>query len=486
MRSRAILTALLGIAVGLGGGVVLERLWLSVGDARPAEEGRKILYWWDPMIPWYKSDKPGKSPMGMDMVPVYEGEEQTPVGDSGAVTVAPNVASNLGLRTALVERKTLAPTLETFGQVGFDDSRTTHLHVRTKGWVERLHTRVEGEVVEKGQLLFEMFSPDLTVAAADFVRETKGGYGLADIARRKLANLGVSERQIEEIARDRQIPDRIKVHASQTGAIVNLNIAEGMYVEPGLTLMSITDLGAMWVMAEVLESHSGLVHRGMGAEVRLLGQPGRVWKGIVDYVYPSLKPDTRAVRLRIRLANPDLALKPNMYASVRLAAEERRNVLAVPAEAVIRTGTSERVVLALGDGKYRPVTVKTGRTVGDVVEVRDGLKEGDRVVTSAQFLLDSESNLTAGLARMDSPAPSAPAAAPIKGVVKAISADRRSVTLQHDPIPALNWPAMTMDFRVAPEGAGEKLTVGQEVRFTATQAPDGAYIAEIVDAGGAP
>lgn len=482
MRSRAILAALLGISVGLGGGVVLERQWLSGGnDGKPAENSRKILYWWDPMIPWYKSDKPGKSPMGMDMVPVYEGEEQTPGGDAGAVTVAPNVANNLGLRTALVERRTLVPTLETFGQIGFDESRTTHLHVRAKGWVEKLHTRVEGEVVEKGQLLFEMFSPDLTVAAADFVREIKGGYGLADISRRKLAYLGISERQIEEIARERQTPDRIKVYAPQTGAIVNLNLAEGMYIEPAVTLMSVTDLGAVWVMAEVLESHSGLAHRGMAAEVRLLGQPGRVWTGSVDYIYPSLKPDTRALRLRIRLANPDLSLKPNMSASIRLATEERRGVLAVPAEAVIRTGTSERVVLALGDGRYKPVAVKTGRTVGDAVEVKDGVKEGDRVVTSAQFLLDSESNLTAGLARMEAPAAPAagPAAGPTKGVVKAISADKRTVTLSHDPIPALNWPAMTMDFRIAPEGAGETLAVGQEVRFTATQGPGGAYVAEI-------
>ncbi|WP_149164713.1 efflux RND transporter periplasmic adaptor subunit [Azospirillum brasilense] len=489
MKLKTALVALLAVAAGTGGGVLLERRVLSAQDApqQQAQSGPRILYWWDPMIPDFKSDKPGKSPMGMDMVPVYEGQDPGNAEETGVVTVSSAAMNNLGVRTAAAERTTLTPTIETFGSITFDESRTAHLHVRGKGWIERLHTRVLGEHVERGQLLMEVFSPDLITAAYEFVREAeRGASGNTEGARRKLIALGVSDRQIEEIRKTKAVPERIKVYAPRTGVVEALGVAEGMYVESDVTLMSIVDHGSVWVIAEVLESQVGLVSRGMQAEVRVASQPGRTWTGTVDYVYPELRKDTRTARLRIRLENPDLALQPNMFASVRLATHPRADVLAIPNDALIRTGQAERVVLALGDGRFKPVPVKAGLAIGDRVEIIDGLKEGDRVVTSAQFLIDSESSLSAGFARMqqaEGPTANETAAVPAvgEGEITAIAADGSSVTISHGPIPEFSWPAMTMEFGVGPGVSVQGLAPGDRVRFGVVKAVDDTYTAASIE-----
>jgi len=494
MKPGTALAVLLAVAAGVGGGILLERQVLSAQDAsRAAGTGPRILYWWDPMIPDFKSDKPGKSPMGMDMVPVYEGQAQAKAEEKGVVTVSAAAMNNLGVRTAAVERMTLTPTVETFGSITFDESGTSHLHVRGRGWVERLHTRVMGDSVERGQLLMEIFSPDLITASYEFVREAeRGPSGNTEGARRKLLALGVSERQIEEIRKTGAVPERIKVYAPQPGVVEALGVAEGMYVESDVTLMSIVDHASVWVMAEVLESQVGLVSRGMPAEVRVASEPGRTWTGTVDYVYPELRPDTRTARLRIRLANPDHTLQPNMFASVRVATRAREGVIAIPNGALIRTGQADRAVLALGDGRFKPVPVKAGLAVGDRVEITDGLKEGDRVVTSAQFLIDSESSLTAGFASMQDAEPPQAAGAPAmgEGEVTAVAADGSRVTISHGPIPAFSWPSMTMEFGVGPGASVQGLAPGDRVRFGVVKAPDDTYTAATIErlsgAGGTP
>lgn len=498
MKPSAALALLLAVAAGVGGGVLLERHTLSAKDAAQPQTGigPRILYWWDPMIPDFKSGKPGKSPMGMDMVPVYAGQEPGKAEDKGVVTVSSATMNNLGVRTAPVERATLTPTIETFGSIAFDESRITHLHVRGNGWVERLYTRVMGESVERGQLLMEVFSPDLINAAYEYVREVERGLsGNSEGARRKLTALGVSERQIDEIRRTRAVPERIKVYAPQPGVVEALGVAEGMYVESDITLMSIVDHASVWVMAEVLESQIGLVSRGRPTEVRVASQPGRVWPGTVDYVYPELRPDTRTARLRIRLDNADHALQPNMFASVRVATQAREGILAIPNGALIRTGQAERAVLALGDGRFKPAPVKAGLTVGDLVEITDGLKEGDRVVTSAQFLIDSESSLTAGFASLQGVEPPPTAAATVvpamgEGEVKAITPDGRKLTISHGPIPEMAWPAMTMEFTVGSGASVQGLAPGARVRFGVVKAADDTYTAATIErlggAGGTP
>jgi membrane fusion protein, copper/silver efflux system len=481
LKASSVVVAVLALAAGAGGGVLLERRVLSHPPSAPSETAaadRKVLYWWDPMMPGFKSDKPGKSPMGMDMVPVYEGDE--PGGTAGTVTVSPAVLQNLGVRTAAVERTTLSPAIRTFGTIGFDESRVSHVHVRAKGWVERLHVRVEGDLVSQGQPLFEFFSAELVSAASELVREINRGAGeTTDISRRKLLALGVSERQIEEIRRTRQIPERIQMYAPRSGAVVKLGVADGMYVEPEMTLMSIIDHAAMWIMADVVESQGALVRAGMPVEARVTAFPGRVWKGTVDYVYPHLQAETRTVKLRVRVANEDHALKPNMFASVAISTAARDAALAIPREALIRTGAGDRVVLALGDGRFKPVPVKAGMTVEEKVEILEGLTEGDRVVASAHFLLDSETSLTAGLARLDGGSGGAATsdAAPIwtEAVVNAAPSEDGMANLTHEPIPAIGWPAMTMDFAIDRAVPASELAPGRRLRAGLAKNPDGTY-----------
>ncbi len=508
------------LAVGIGAGIAVERHHLGVAQEVAASEGarqgdktdankseRKILYWVAPMDPNFRRDKPGKSPMGMDLIPVYEGDESGGSEDAGAVTVSPAMVQNLGVRTAAAERTVLQPTIETFGTVAYDETETTHVHVRAEGWIERLVVRSVGEPVDIGDILFEIFSPELATAAWEYVRELERGDEAIAGGRRKLLALGVDPRQVDEIRRSRQVPDRIKVYAPQDGVVVALNVAEGMYVTPAMTTMSITDPTKVWLLADVFESQAAFVQEGMEVQARIAGQPDRQWDGVVDYIYPDLRPETRTVQLRLSFDNPELSLKPNMYAAVSLRAAPKEDVLAVPESAVIRTGHSERVVLALSDGRFKAVPVRAGQAVGDKVEILDGLSEGDRVVTSAQFLIDSESSLTAAFNQMNDAeaAPDAKAEPDAKPGVEmghhagdaAMGASHDAgpeawteatihtlgdgtANVSHEPIPALGWPAMTMDFAVAPSVAEDTLLPGRRVRIGLAKGADGLY--EIVAA----
>ncbi len=471
MRPKAILAVLAAVTAGVGGGVLLDRHLLTPQSDAAAASGKKVLYWWDPMMPDYKSDKPGKSPMGMDMVPVHEGE-----GEGGTVAVSPAMLQSLGVRAAEARLTTLTPTLRTFGAVHFNASRTRDVHVRAEGWIERLHKRVEGETVARGDLLFEFFSPNLASAVYEYVRELeRGGPDGVQGARRKLAALGVSDRQVEDIRKSRQVPELVKVYAHQGGVITSLGVSEGMFIQPDMTLMTVADLSTVWVLAEVFESQAALVRPGMAAEIAIKGLPGRTWTGTVDYVYPDLRQDTRTVRLRIPLDNGDGSLRPNMFASVRLVPDASEQVVAVPQEAVIRTGSGNRVVVSMGGGRFKPVPVETGLAADGLVEVTKGVEPGTPVVTSGHFLFDSEANLSGALAKLQEPeaGPAPPATA--EGVVLAVDEAEGKLTIQHGPIDALGWPAMTMDFAVDPATLPEGTSEGSSIRFGVSQASDGSY-----------
>jgi Cu(I)/Ag(I) efflux system membrane fusion protein len=401
------------------------------------------------------------------------------------------------VRTARVERASLASAIETFGTVDFDETRVSHVHVRAKGWIERLQVRVEGETVTRGQLLFEFFSPELNRALADYIRElsrgdnTKGGLEAVEFTPRRLIALGISEQQVDEIRRTKQMPERIRVYAPRSGVVVRLGVADGMYVEPEATLFSITDHDALWVMAEVIESQGGTLRGGMPVEVRVPSYPGRVWAGMVDYVYPHLQAETRTFRVRVRVPNEDHALSPGMFASIAISGARRDDVLAIPREALIRTGRGERAVLALGEGRFKPVPVKAGTTVGDKVEITDGLKEGDRVVASAQFLLDSESSLNAGLARLEPPE-GAPAGADPGGAVWTeatvnAAASDGTVSLSHPPIGEIGWPSMTMDFAIDPGVPAGEFSAGRHLRVALSKNADGTFrVVAVAPGKGAP
>ncbi len=399
----ALLILILGIAIGL------KLNGLGVGDhnpkpaaATPAKDERKILYWWDPMIPDFRSDKPGLSPMNMEMVPVYEDEGAT--GSEPMLTIAPEVVNNLGVRTARVTRGTLARRIDTVGYLDYDEGRLNHVHVRAEGWIQRLMVKAKGERVEPGRLLFELYSPALVNAQEEYLQAlSMGNSRLIRSSRRKLGALGISEAQIARLSDTRRVDQVVQVfaHHNRGGVVAELMVREGMYVKPDTEIMTLVDLGAVWLLAEVFERQAGWVALSQEAEARVPSFPGRVWKGKVGYIYPDLDPMTRTLRVRLRFDNPGEPLKPKMFADVTILAEPRQDVLSIPTEALIRDGVTERVVLALGQGRFQSREVVAGIESGERIEIEQGLSEADTVVVSAQFLLDSEASLKGAFRRME-------------------------------------------------------------------------------------
>lgn len=363
---------------------------------------KKPLYWAAPMDPNYRREKPGKSPMGMDLIPVYENDGDSTMRSPGTIFISPDVVNNLGVRTSLAQRRPLRTKITTVGYVQYDEDQLVHVHPRVEGWIEKLHVKAAGDPVEKGQPLYELYSPQLVNAQEELVLATnRNNARLITAAEERLKALQIDETLIEALKRGGSVEQRLIFYAPQTGVVDNLNIREGFFVKPGTTLMSVGTLDKVWVEAEVFERQAVLVEVGLPVTMTLDYLPGQRWLGKVNYVYPALDPKTRTVRVRLRFANPEGLLKPNMFAQIAIHATAGDDVLVIPKEAVIRTGEQDRVVVALGEGRFKSVTVELGRLNEKFAEIRHGLKEGEPVVTSAQFLLDSESSKTSDFRRMD-------------------------------------------------------------------------------------
>ena len=384
-------TALLPVILFAASGLTAD----PAGSAENGEAG--VLYWVAPMDPNYRRDKPGKSPMGMDLVPVYADA----AGDAGTVRIDPAMLQNLGVRTARVERGKLWRQINTVGYVAFDERKLSHVHLRTDGWIEKLNVKSDGEQVRKGDVLFELYSRELVSAQEEYIQALRGGNDyLKRASRERLEALGISSAQIRQIARDRRASQRVRILASQDGVVNGLNVREGMYVKPATEVLTLADLSSVWLLVDVFERQSDWVAVGQPAEVRLGYLPGRVWVGEVEFVYPTIDPKTRTLQARLRFDNPDDALKPDMYANVRIYAGPKQDVLSIPREALIKLGKTQRVIVALQEGRFRAQQVTAGLESGDFVEIISGLNEGDKVVTSGQFLIDSEASLRASFSRM--------------------------------------------------------------------------------------
>ncbi len=383
-------------------GIVIGGLWWpEYRDAATtsAEGGREVLYWQAPMDPSYRRDAPGKSPMGMDLEPVYA---EDAAAEAGVVSINPAVVGNLGVRTATAEYGKLSRRIETVGYVGLDQDTLQHIHTRVDGWIEKLETNAAGDPVRKGQLLFELYSPTLVNAQQEYLAAARSGAAaLVEASRMRLLALGVDRGEIERLDRERAVSQRVSIYADNDGFVASLDVREGVYVMPATEIMSIAKLDRVWIRAEVFERQAEWVQTGQRAEVELDYLPGTRWQGKVDYVYPELDPKTRTLGVRLRLDNEDEVLRPGMFARVTLYGTETDLVVHVPREALIRGGSTNRVVLALGDGRFRAQPVQVGIESGDRVAIPSGLSAGDRVVTSAQFLIDSESNIDTALKRMD-------------------------------------------------------------------------------------
>jgi Cu(I)/Ag(I) efflux system membrane fusion protein len=385
--------------------LALQRWVLPVvgpGPTLSTVEQAEPLYWVAPMDPNYRRDQPGKSPMGMDMVPVYADEQGGADATPGTVRISPDVVNNLGVRTGLAQRQPLQNAIQTVGYVRFDEDKLIHIHPRVDGWVEKLYVKAEGDPVEQRQPLYDLYAPALVNAQEEMVLALqRDSTRLIEAAEVRLRALQLSSGVIKRLRQTQRVQQTITFYAPQSGVIDSLAIREGFYVQPGTTLMSIGALDEVWVEAEVFERQAAQVAVGAAVTMTLDYLPGRRWQGAVDYVYPALDQRTRTVRVRMRFANDDLVLKPNMFAQVSIQVRSDGEALVIPREALIRTGNMDRVVLSLGEGRFRSVVVTTGRSDDSRVEILQGLADGDEVVTSAQFLIDSESSKTADLKRID-------------------------------------------------------------------------------------
>jgi membrane fusion protein, copper/silver efflux system len=447
------------------------------GDIDPAT-GRKVLYWHDPMVPGQKFDKPGKSPfMDMQLVPVYEGD-----GSQGGVSIDPRLQQSLGVRVTEVRKGVLASRLEAVGSVAYNERESAVVQARSNGFVERLHVRATLDPVRRGQALVDLYVPDWVAAQEEYLsvirmRGTRM-QPLVEGARQRMRLAGMSDEQIALVEKTAKVHPRLTLSAPLSGVVAELGAREGMTVMQGAMLFRINSLSTVWVNAEVRESESAQVRPGASVEAHTPAFSGKVFPGKVSAILPEVTPATRTLKARIELANPERELKPGMFVTVSFAPSEKQEVLLVPSEAIIRTGARSVVIAAEDDGKFAPLEVETGIEAGNDTEIRKGLQVGQKVVLSGQFLIDSEASLRSALTRMGTPpsaqsTPGPSSAYRTTGKVEAI--DKEEVTLSHEPVPELKWPAMTMAFRTPAGGLPKDLKVGDDVQFEFGQGADGRF-----------
>jgi len=405
-----VLTAVLSMCLTLGGAYlfmdVAKKSDIQLPQAVADDTGeKKIAYWRAPMNPTEIYDKPGKSAMGMDLVPVYEDELVGGV----AVTVEPVVQQNMGLRTAIVRQEPLVRTLRTYGHITTDETRTTQVNLKTGGWVEKMYVDFTGMFVEKGQPLMEIYSPELLAAQEEYLSafnslggsQAGNGRDLVHSARRRLAYFDVAQSEIREIEESGRVQKTVLIRSPFTGYVIKRNIEEGSYVKKGTTAFRIADLSRVWVEAHIYEYELPWITEGLDAEMTLSYAPGRIFTGRVSFVYPYLQAKTRDIIIRLEFENPDLTLKPDMYADLQIKGKAKASGISIPTEAVIRSGERNLVFVTRDDHKFTPRDVTPGMVLEDGrIEILSGLAPGEVIVTSGQFLLDSESKLKEAVQKM--------------------------------------------------------------------------------------
>jgi Cu(I)/Ag(I) efflux system membrane fusion protein len=399
------------LALGVAAGTAASFLYSPAGDAMtavavtaapPSKDGRKILYYRNPMGHPDTSPMPKKDSMGMDYIPVYADED----GDGTTVKVSLDKVQRSGVRTERVEKRVVSRPVRGVGTIQHDESRLWIVTVRSDGYIEDLFVNKTGQHVRKGEPLFRFYSPQIQVAQADLMvalrahgRRSGSVSDNLEGAMQKLRNLDVPESRIEEVRKTMANPRTIDWPSPATGDVVEKRVIQGQRVMAGDELFRIANHSNVWVVADVAEADIGAIGEGARATVTLRAFPGEPQAGVVTFIYPELmKPETRTVSVRIELPNPDGKMRPGMYADVVFhAGEDDPEVIAVPSSAVIDSGTRQVVLVAKGEGRFEPREVKLGRRGATHTEVREGLSEGEEVVTSATFLLDAESNLKAAL-----------------------------------------------------------------------------------------
>lgn len=465
----AVGASLAALAVA-GGGYLVGARHTGGGEAMQAAADRPVLYWYDPMVPAQRFDKPGKSPfMDMQLVPRYA--DEAPEG--GGVRIDPGVAQNVGVRLATVERAPLSRSVRAAGVITFNGRDVAVVQARTGGFVERTYRRAVGDVIAAGAPIVDIRVPEWAAAQAEYLALRRGGGEIATAARQRLRMLGMSTTLIDRIDRDGVPRPIVTVVAPIAGAITALDARDGMTVSSGSALASISGMSPVWLIASLPQADAAIARARGRVTATVAAFPGETFNGRIESVLPTADPATRTIEVRIALANPGGRLRPGMTAEVNISDPTAREVLFVPSEAVIRTGTRTVVITAIASGRYDPVEVELGVESGDRIEVRRGLTAGQRIVASGQFLIDSEAGLTGALERLEqrAPSPAAEQAHDATGKITAITAD--GIVIAHGPVESLSWPAMTMQFQTSPQAPGRRLAVGDWVAFRFHQSDTG-------------
>ena len=390
--------ALIFLSASVGFGIA----WFTVQPSMSSttNDEAQPLYWVAPMDPNYRRDKPGQSPMGMDLVPVYEDNKN----DDNAVTINPSMQHNLGLQLSPVVFGILPQYINTTGYIQFDEEKLGHVHSRVEGWVEKLYPSAVGDFIQQGDPLYSIYSPALVNAQDEYVSALNSGNArLIKVSAKRLTLLGLSQQQLAQLKKTRKVEQTTTLYSHHSGYINKLNIRDGMYIRPDTETLSIADLSSVWLIAEVFERQSMLLKKGQKVLITIDSLPGQQWQAELDYIYPILNPRSRTVQVRIVLDNTNNLLKPNMFASVSIEASAEKKTLSVPRSAVIRGGHGDRVVKQINETQFQSTAVITGVENGQFIEITKGLTEGEKVVTSGQFLIDSESNIDSELAKMTPP-----------------------------------------------------------------------------------
>lgn len=489
------LLAVLSLALGAAGGYWLARQpsntmpQASTQPSADAPDPRPVLYWYDPMSPQQRFDKPGKSPfMDMQLVPRYADA----TGDSAVLNIDPGLTQNLGLRLATVTLGPLSSSLEVVGVLGFNERDLAIVQARAAGFVERVHGRAPGDLLAAQAPLADLLVPEWAAAQEEFLalRRTADPDLLA-AARQRLRLAGMPASLIAQVERSGKVQPILTLTSPTAGVLQELSVRTGMSVAAGDTLARVNGLGSVWLSLAVPEAEAGSLAVGQPIEARLPALPGEVLGGRVDAILPEANLDSRTLRVRVELPNPDGRLRPGLTAQVRLDRASGQAVLWVPSEAVIRTGRRALVMLAEDAGRYRPVEVRLGRESDGKTVVLAGLEAGQQVVASGQFLLDSEASLK-GLvaAKLESPVPeqeptaAAPALHEAEG--KIVEITHAGLTLAHGPFRTLGMPGMTMTFPLADHALSQGFEAGDRVRVAVRQGDAGLVIERLEKLGGRP
>ncbi|MDX6914005.1 efflux RND transporter periplasmic adaptor subunit [Pectobacterium carotovorum] len=485
IMKKSLMFSLITLAILSAGGVgyLVGKQQAPLSPSATVPE-RTVLYWYDPMVPDKRFDKPGKSPfMDMELVPRYADEAQ----DDGGITVSARQQQNLGVRTARAEIRELADRSTGYGTIAINERGLHTLVAPSGGIVEKLTVNALQQQVKKGETLATLWNPTWAAAQREYLAVRQLGDDiLSQSARQRLSLLFMPETVIRQVERSGKPQDRIAITAPEDGYVNKLEVRQGMQLSPAQPLFELASLNPVWVDVDYPESQAAQLTIGSDIRAASNAWPGKTFHGRISELLPVLDSTTRTLKARVVLDNPQQQLKPGMYLTVQLSHAQAQPRLAIPQEALLVNGSQNRVLLSDGNGHFTPRNVTAGASLGDWVEIIDGLKAGDSVVTSGQFLIDSEASLRSALPQFDAetsanPAtPTPPVGYQTQGVIRAINGNQ--VTIEHEAVPALNWSPMTMDFTLPSSGLPQGVGIGSTVSFQFSMDDSGIHVLHFLPA----